>query len=82
MELTFEQSDSDRECFTGLGGLCFVGKALNKNTSPRQALKKIKKRHGISNMDLVLAYIGLLVIMLLMVLRPAAMMTGLKKVWA
>ena len=59
MELKFEQSD--KECCTGTAGLYFVGKAINKNTSLRQALKKVKRRHGISNMDLVCSYTGLLV---------------------
>ena len=56
MELKFEQSD--KECCTDTAGLYFVGKALNKNTSLRQELKKVKKRHGISNMDLVRSYEG------------------------
>ena len=60
MELKFEQSD--KECCTGTAGLCFVGKAINKNTSLRQDMMKIEKRHGISNMDLARSYIGLLVL--------------------
>ena len=58
MELHFEQSDT--EFYTPFAGLAFVGRALNKKTSLKKSLRKIKKRHGISNIDLVRAYVGLL----------------------
>ena len=58
MELHFEQSDT--EFYTPFAGLAFVGHALNKKTSLKKSLRKIKKRHGISNIDLVRAYVGLL----------------------
>ena len=54
MELHFEQSDT--EFYTPFAGLAFVGRALNKKTSLKKSLRKIKKRHGISNIDLVRAY--------------------------
>ena len=58
MELHFEQSDT--EFYTPFAGLAFVGHALNKKASLKKSLRKIKKRHGISNIDLVRAYAGLL----------------------
>ena len=58
MELKFEQSKS--EFYTTAAGLCFVGRALNKNTSLKRSLRSIKKRHGIPNIELVRAFIGLL----------------------
>ena len=58
MELHFEQSDT--EFYTPFAGLTFVGRALNKKTSLKKSLRKVKKRHGISNIDLVRAYVGLL----------------------
>ncbi len=58
MELKFEQSDT--EFYTPAAGLCFVGHALNKNTSLKKSLRSIKKRHGIPNIDLVRAFVGLL----------------------
>ncbi len=58
MELKFEQSDT--EFYTPAAGLCFVGDALNKKTSLKKSLRSIKKRHGIPNIDLVRAFIGLL----------------------
>ncbi|KEQ13962.1 IS1380 family transposase [Endozoicomonas numazuensis] len=58
MELHFEQSDT--EFYTPFAGLAFIGHALNKKTSLKKSLRKIKKRHGIANIDLVRAYVGLL----------------------
>ena len=58
MELKFEQSDT--EFYTPAAGLYFVGHALNKKTSLKKSLRSIKKRHGIPNIDLVRAFIGLL----------------------
>ena len=58
MELKFEQSDT--EFYTPAAGLCFVGHALNKKTSLKKSLRSIKKRHGIPNIDLIRAFVGLL----------------------
>ena len=58
MELKFEQSDT--EFYTPAADLYFVGHALNKKTSLKKSLRSIKKRHGIPNIDLVRAFIGLL----------------------
>ena len=58
MELKFEQSKS--QFYTPAAGLCFVGRALNKNTSLKRSLRSLKKRHGIPNIELVRAFIGIL----------------------
>ena len=58
MKLKFEQSDT--EFYTPAAGLCFVSHALNNNTGLNKSLRSIKKRHGIPNIDLVRAFVGLL----------------------
>ena len=58
MKLKIEQSNT--EFYTPVAGLYFVGHAINKETSLRKKLNTIKKRHGITNMDLIRAYCGLL----------------------
>ncbi|OOY93750.1 transposase [Solemya velum gill symbiont] len=58
MKLKIEQSDT--EFYTPVAGLYFVGHAINKQTTLGKSLRKIKKRHGITNIDLIRTYCGLL----------------------
>ena len=58
MKLKIEQSTT--EFYTPVAGLYFVGHAINKQTKLAKSLRKIKKRHGIANIDLIRTYSGLL----------------------
>lgn len=56
MKLKIEQSNT--EFYTPVAGLYFVGHTINKETSLGKSLRTIKKRHGITNIDLIRAYCG------------------------
>ncbi|WP_263078015.1 IS1380 family transposase [Endozoicomonas sp. Mp262] len=56
MKLKIEQSQT--EFYTPVAGLYFVGHALNKKTALSKSLRKIKKRHRITHIDLIRAYCG------------------------
>lgn len=58
MKLKIEQSNT--EFYTPIAGLYFVGHAINKQTTLGKTLQKVKKRHGIANIDLIRTYSGLL----------------------
>lgn len=58
MKLKIEQSTT--EFYTPVAGLYFVGHAINKQTTLGKTLQKVKKRHGIANIDLIRTYSGLL----------------------
>ncbi len=58
MKLKIEQSTT--EFYTPVAGLYFVGHAINKQTTLGKNLQKVKKRHGIANIDLIRTYCGLL----------------------
>ena len=51
---------SNKEFYTNHSGLTLIGQLINRYTSLNKTSRKIKKRHGIPNIELLRAYIGLL----------------------
>lgn len=58
MRIRLEQSKT--ETLTGTAGLMIVGEKLSQVKPLVQHMRNVEKRHGIANIDLVRAYIGLL----------------------
>lgn len=58
--MRFHLEKSDTEIFTSHAGLAIVGSKLAEVKSLTKAMCTIERRHGIANIDLVRAYIGLL----------------------
>jgi hypothetical protein len=57
---TFKLEQSKTEIITPHGGLAVVGYSLNTMTSLAKTSRSIVKRHGISNIDLIRTYLGLI----------------------
>lgn len=57
---TFKLEQSKTEVITPHGGLAVVGYSLNTMTSLAKTSRTIVKRHGISNIDLIRTYLGLI----------------------
>ena len=54
----FRLEQSKTEILTPHAGLALVGHAINRCTALGKSLQQIPKRHGISNIDLVRAFVG------------------------
>ena len=58
MPFILEQSHS--EIYASAGGLAVVGPIINRHSGLKKRLKSVPLRHGISHIDLVRTYLGLL----------------------
>ena len=58
VKLKIEQSDT--EFYTPTAGLYFIGHAINQATTLRKTLRSVSRRHGIPNIEIIRAYVGLL----------------------
>ncbi len=56
----FLLEQSMTEIYTSHSGLALIGQFINRFTSLTKSLRKIKKRHGIPNIELIRSYLGLL----------------------
>ena len=56
----FILEQSDTEFYTEHSGLALIGQLINRFTPLKKLSEKIKKRHGIPNIELLRSYIGLL----------------------
>ena len=57
VKLKIEQSNT--KFYTPVAGLYFIGHTINKQIPLWTALQKIKKKHGIANIDFIRIYSGL-----------------------
>ena len=60
MMRTFKLEQSKTEILSPHGGLALVGHCLNQLTTLSKTSRTITKRHGISNIDLIRTYLGLI----------------------
>ena len=60
MMRTFKLEQSNTEILSPHGGLALVGHCLNQQTTLSKTSRTITKRHGISNIDLIRTYLGLI----------------------
>lgn len=56
----FILEQSKTEYYTSHSGLALIGQFINRFTSLGKTIRKIKKRHGIPNIELIRSYLGLL----------------------
>ena len=56
----FQIEQSSSEFYTSHSGLALVGLAINRYTPLNKTLRSVVKRHGIPNVELIRAYLGLL----------------------
>ncbi len=54
----FQLEQSATEFYTSHSGLALVGLAINRYTELQKTLRRIVKRHGIPNIELIRAYLG------------------------
>lgn len=54
----FILEQSNTEFYTSNAGLALIGRLINTYTSLRKTARKIKKRHGIPNIELIRSYLG------------------------
>jgi hypothetical protein len=57
---TFTLQQSRTEVYTPHGGLALVGHCLNRHTLLTKTGRTVIKRHGIPNIELIRAYLGLI----------------------
>ena len=57
---TFTLQQSNAEECTPKGGLALVGHCLNRHTPRTKTARRVFKRHGIPNIDLIRIYLGLI----------------------